>query len=230
MGGQDQLNLHDTRTLFDSLVTDLPKYTFSHIQRGNKIVNNPDFENAVVKIQAGLENTLTTREKNATSHLLVDGNTENDDNIEDLGYAARKLYTAHAEKKRRVNKSKYMVKHCIATSNICERLFSTARHQMSYLRKHMYPETLNMILFLKGNRALWKDAAIFQDILNEQAVNQKSTSSCTTPNLNFGTPTTTSSNRSSISGGTIDNDTDDDDADDADDDMDEDDSYHSTML
>ena len=87
-----------------------------------------------------------------------------------------------------------------------------------------------MILFLKGNRALWKDAAIFQDILNEQAVNQKSTSSCTTPNLNFGTPTTTSSNRSSISGGTIDNDTDDDDADDADDDMDEDDSYHSTML
>ena len=40
---------------------------------------------------------------------------------------------------------------------------------MTDLRKHMDPETLNMILFLKANKELWAEKNIFDEIFAEQA-------------------------------------------------------------
>ena len=39
--------------------------------------------------------------------------------------------------------------HVIGDSNICERAFSRARHFMHYLRAHMAPESLELLLFLQ---------------------------------------------------------------------------------
>ena len=38
---------------------------------------------------------------------------------------------------------------------------------MSALRKKMDPDSLNMLLFLKANRFLWRDARTIQEMLNQ---------------------------------------------------------------
>jgi hypothetical protein len=57
------------------------------------------------------------------------------------------------------------------TSNICERLFSSAGLVWSDLRKAMLPSTLEMLLFLKVNRKLWNgntvQNALKGDVANE---------------------------------------------------------------
>ena len=41
---------------------------------------------------------------------------------------------------------------------------------MTHLRKHMDPDTLNMILFLKANKQLWEDKYIIDEIIADFAV------------------------------------------------------------
>ena len=70
------------------------------------------------------------------------------------------------KKRRRIEKSNYRsTEHVSATSNICERLFSAAKLIMTDLRKHMDPDTLNMVLFLKANKNLWADKSIIDEII-----------------------------------------------------------------
>ena len=40
---------------------------------------------------------------------------------------------------------------------------------MTHLRKHMDPDTLNMILFLKANKQLWEDKYIIDEIIADFA-------------------------------------------------------------
>ena len=49
-----------------------------------------------------------------------------------------------------------------STSNIVERANSSAKLNLSDLRKSMKPETLHMIMFLKHNRSLWPNARVLQ--------------------------------------------------------------------
>ena len=55
----------------------------------------------------------------------------------------------------------------VCSSNTCERLFSSAKLNLSDLRKSMAPSTLNMVLILKANRRLWPIPNIIQEILDE---------------------------------------------------------------
>jgi len=41
---------------------------------------------------------------------------------------------------------------------------------MNYLRKHMDPDTLQLILFLKHNRDFWKPEKVIDDILGDQTL------------------------------------------------------------
>jgi hypothetical protein len=87
-----------------------------------------------------------------------------------LSYAERLLEAGHQAKKAREDTSRYRkVSHVVATSNTCERLFSQAKLLMSSLRRKMEPATLNMLLFLKHNIALWPDARLIQEIINDRA-------------------------------------------------------------
>jgi hypothetical protein len=57
------------------------KYLLSALQKASNLINNSDFENGVIKIQTGLENTLTRLEKAAVAILLkaeYDGVEEKD--------------------------------------------------------------------------------------------------------------------------------------------------------
>ena len=171
-GGSSQVNLYECRNIFDGLLRDFrPKYPLSALQKNSPIVNDPNFENGIAKLQAGEELDLTRSEKDAVRiYLRSDSdycnNTEDDE--AEVGYAEKILQSAQKLKKRKVEISKYRcTSHVVCTSNTCERLFSAAKLIISVLRKRMHPTTLNMLLFLKANRQLWPDASIFQSILNE---------------------------------------------------------------
>jgi hypothetical protein len=51
------------------------------------------------------------------------------------------------------------------TSDPCERLFSQSKILMSDRRKHMLPQTLNEILFLKDNKRFWTHPSSIQEVL-----------------------------------------------------------------
>ena len=146
----------------------------SQLKRSSDLVNNPAFENGVIKIQSGEESSLTRHEKEAVSiYLLPNAGADvgDDDEADDsAGYAERILDEAHRDKRRKVGISKLSkyrsTAHVLPTSNLCERLFSLAKLILTDLRQNMNPSTLNDILFLKSNRHLW-NANLIQEIWNE---------------------------------------------------------------
>ena len=80
----------------------------------------------------------------------------------------RNLNNAESIKRARIDRSKYrFTQHVTETSNMCERLFSLAKLIMSYLRKHMDPDHLEWLLFIKANKNIWLSMPkIIQDILD----------------------------------------------------------------
>ncbi len=71
-GGNLQMDIYECRALFNGLIDSLgEKYTLSHIKVGSFIVNNPHFENGIVKLQGGYECDLSTRENEAVKTFLI---------------------------------------------------------------------------------------------------------------------------------------------------------------
>jgi len=114
------------------------------------IINNKHFENGITKIQDGLETALSAVEKVAVKIFLKPADPA--------------ALNSHRDAKRaRLSTSKYRnTEHVASTSNIVERANSSAKLNLSDLRKSMKPETLHMIMFLKHNRSLWSNARVLQ--------------------------------------------------------------------
>ena len=176
-GGGNRVDLHEARSLFDKLVADFGEvYPLTHIRRDADIINNPHFENAIIKILDDREAALTIEEKEASAIFLKNpDNDEENNDVDDgdddaLGYAAQILRNTQQRKRARAGTSDYRsVRHVSSTTNIVERLFGKAKHIMTALRRKMDPSSLNMLLFLKANRKLWPNASIVQKILNARA-------------------------------------------------------------
>ncbi len=174
--GPNRLNLLQVRTLFDKLVADFgEKYPLTHIRRDATIINNPNFENGILKILDGREDEMTRAEKSACAIFLKDPDGDQQTEAElaeeedDVGYAASILRTSQQAKRARGSVSAYKeVDHVSPQTVIVERLFGKAKHIMSPLRRKMDPDSLNMLLFLKANRKLWANARIIQKILNDR--------------------------------------------------------------
>lgn len=178
-GGSQQMDLYECRALFKGLIDSLgDKYSLSHIKVGSSVVNNPHFENGIVKIQGGSESDLTNPEKDAVKIFMI----ATDEPIgtpgtigmgTTVGFAENLLLNAQQNKRQKVSIYR-STRHCTCTSNVCERLFSLAKLLLSPLRKSMSPDTLNMLLVLKANKQLWTDARIIQIILDTLKTDAKS--------------------------------------------------------
>ena len=149
------------------------KYPLSQLKADSVLVNNPSFENGIIKIQSGSEDMLTRAEKEAVSlylkNVLEPFDEEKDCELQGQAqaYADRILSEAQQNKRQRADTSKYRTTiHVFPQSNLCERLFSHAKIIMADRRKHMKPKTLNDVLLLKANRHMWS-ASVIQDILND---------------------------------------------------------------
>ena len=82
---------------------------------------------------------------------------------------------SHADKYKKQKTSDYIsTEHVLCDSNICERSNSRARLYMHFLRAHMAPESLELLLFLFCNREYWNyskviDEAIHWDVERRKA-------------------------------------------------------------
>jgi hypothetical protein len=158
------MNLYEVRGLFDKLCEKYPVVERT-LGRRSQLIQDPVFENAVVKIQGGLESTLTPAEKNKVKHYLIEAE-EGEDEAES-NFAQTIIDRAREAKRMRVTKaSKYrQLDHILPTSNIVERLFSRAKIIMADRRKSMTPYHLELLLFLRMNKDLWSEREI-QEIID----------------------------------------------------------------
>ncbi|KAE9020582.1 hypothetical protein PR001_g13566 [Phytophthora rubi] len=126
-----------------------------------QIVEFPDFEAGVVKVQSGSEKTLLAAERKAVSHLLCLQHSIAHEPIDaprvarsKRKRAAQALDNALSKKARQrtTKASKYEETGWIpATSVVAERFFSMVKSSVGYLRKSMSASTLETVMFLKLN-------------------------------------------------------------------------------
>ena len=96
--------------------------SLSHLRKNGAIVNSPNFENGIVKIQCGNEGSLSVP---GIEHPPAAGEEET--------YAQRFLRTgASASQRRRLNSKYRSTKHVSSQVNLCERLFSSELSSQSY--------------------------------------------------------------------------------------------------
>ena len=123
------------------------------MKENSSIVNNPDFETGIVRIQQGVR--LSPEEEEAVKRFkkpAVDG-------------AAVAL--SHADKYKKQKTSDYIsTAHVLCDSNISERSNSRARLYMHYLRAHMAPESLELLLFLFCNREYWNNSRVIDEAIH----------------------------------------------------------------
>jgi len=167
------LTVFGAREILDQLIRDHgEEFPLTAVKRDAGIIQNRYFENAIYKIQAGLEGSMDQREKNSVKKILkpVAENIvrENDHEPgEGEDYADRALRVAKQQKRRRVSASKYRsTDHMSPTTNIVERANSHAKLIIIHRRSSMSPDTVNMLMILKHNRSLWPSDTTIQEILD----------------------------------------------------------------
>lgn len=153
--GDKQPNQEDARILFDSLLEAYPvkkEELSAYLAHDAPIVINPDFENALVKIQGVKELNLTEVEKHAVRIFKKRGAPVLAVPEVQMSFAER-----HSNKRARLadDASSYRnTLRCNIDNINCERLFSTVKYVMSPQRRLTDPDTLERLLFHKLNEEL----------------------------------------------------------------------------
>lgn len=142
------------RCLFDSVIEDYPRLA-SRLATDAQIVDNDHFENAIAKIQLSQEHDLTVNEQRAVKDFKLEHNSQENRNNRRLSLAERAI-KRHRVSVGSTQKSQYMdLRFLLATSNICERLFSIAGYATSDRRQGIDPYNLEIQLFLYVNVEYW---------------------------------------------------------------------------
>ena len=171
--GENRVNVFAAREILDQLIRDHgEEFLLTAVKRDAAIIQNKHFENAIYKIQAGLEGSMDQREKSSVKIFLkpVADNAEVGDErepTEEEGYADRALRVAEQRKRRRVAASKYRpTDHVSPTTNVVERANSQAKLIITDRRSRLHPDTVNMLMILKHSRSLWPSDMTIQEILD----------------------------------------------------------------
>ena len=146
--------LSEARTVFDALLSRYPEME-RHISSDGAIVHSREFENGIVKVLEEEWEDLTMTEKLLLHPFEVQNMPDGIQAISPMKLTT--LATAALKtKKRKLLLSPYIdLGHIPPTSNIVERIFSTARLILTDYRKSMSPYTFECVMFLKFNREYW---------------------------------------------------------------------------
>jgi len=152
-----QRTLSEVRVIFDAMLSKYPEME-RHISQRGRILHSPDFENGLVKLQDELWGDLTTQEELLMRpFLLENADVQLISPTKPSSLAAAALKT----KKRKIISCPYInVSQIPPTSNIVERLFSSARLVLTDYRKSMTPYTFECVMFLKFNRSYWDNVLV----------------------------------------------------------------------
>lgn len=153
----ESLTLLDARDLLDGLLEVQPTFS-SYIASDAAIVHSPEFESAVVKVLSGKSGRLTAAQRAVLRPFLrAAPATEETADPDPTSLAERIL------KRRKVEAApnRYAMLEAIPpTSNVVERLFSSARSVLRHERQRLSPMALEMLLFLKVNTSYWNVATV----------------------------------------------------------------------
>lgn len=155
------INMYDVRVLFDAVIEEYPDMS-KYLSPTAEIVHSRHFETGLVKlIRDGDTCILSSSEKVAMAIFKIDS-VHNPSPQKELSFAERALKRVRLQKRNYVD-----VSFICPTSNVVERLFSTAKFVFSDLRRSLLPRNLEMILFLKLNRELW-DLGLVSRVVNRK--------------------------------------------------------------
>ena len=154
---QDEcVTLAEARGLFDEVMAYFP-CTKARLGTAANIIENKTFEMAIVKIQSKKEKNLTAAESRTVRDLLKIDRAH-------VSYSSSAaLPTLDAEKvlKRiRTDEEEFCgdfmgLRFILATSNVCERLFSKAGFAFTARRHRMLPANLECQMYLHVNSSFW---------------------------------------------------------------------------
>ena len=83
--------------------------------------------------------------------------------------------------------------HVIPTSILVERLFSKAKHILTYDRKRMEPRRLEEVLYLQYNRSLWDERTVQDALTRVEREAAAATSAASATSATSATTTTSAS-------------------------------------
>ncbi|ETO77095.1 hypothetical protein F444_07678 [Phytophthora nicotianae P1976] len=153
----DGQTLLDARDLLDGLLEVHPAFG-NYLAPNAPIVHSPKFEFAVVKMLGGKATRLTTAEKALLQPFRrVAAAAAPLDDEQSTSFAERIL------KRRNVDAAPitfFLLSAIPPTSNVVERLFSSARSVLRHERHRLSSQALEMILFLKANSSYWNVAIV----------------------------------------------------------------------
>jgi len=156
------LNLFQVRILFDGVITLFPEMEF-HLGPNARIVHNPLFEGALIKLLRGDNSSLTNDEAKSIEHLLLPTASSDITSNESKSLADKLL--------GKYKCVKYLDVSFIPCGSVeVESLFSVASHVWNNRRLGTSPENIESYMFLKMNRSLWNEnlvAIAIQSAKNE---------------------------------------------------------------
>ena len=148
--------LSEARALFDDLHAFYP--TLHHLSPAHAIVPNKPFESAIMKVIAGSERDLSAVESRLMERFKTN-NEDSDGEEPEQRHDYAEAVLDRERKRRRISeaqRSEFIPLNWIpSTNNENERVFSRNKHVFSDFRREMHTDTLEALMFLKVNRALW---------------------------------------------------------------------------
>lgn len=136
------MTLSEVRILFDAVIQKYP-ITKERLKENARIVHDPKFESAIVKLQENSLGSLTCAEKEQVKLLERDTVITDTVNVTDesnsLSFAERVL----KKRKITIDRSPYLdTRFILPTTNLVERMFSKAGYAFSKCRKSLSPTNL----------------------------------------------------------------------------------------
>jgi hypothetical protein len=126
-----------------------------YLAQDAQIVYSCDFESVIIKVLDGKMDELSENQKKALQVFTMESINLSDEETDGMNLAQKAL-----KNKRRklfiMNDRRYMNLEFIPlTSNIFERLFSSARLVLTEYRKSLRPYKFESVIFPKFNASLW---------------------------------------------------------------------------
>ena len=163
----DGVTMFDVRTLFDEVMV-LYNGTSERLGLDASIIHDKVFKNAILKIQKGEENTLTTEETIKVSTLRT---------TQKKGEAINAVISLDSLAERALKKRKVFsvesslygdTRFIVPTSNMCERLFSEAGYGRNSRRLRLLDTHFESQLFLRSNKRFWDLKEIHEILKGEK--------------------------------------------------------------
>ena len=153
---KSHIPLNEAHALFDDLHALYPET--NHLSPAHAIVPNKQFESAILKIIGGGDRDLSAVEARLMERFKTDSEESDEGEPEERHDYAESVLDR--ERKRRRNTEAQRSEHIPlnwipSTNNENERVFSKNKHVFSEFRRGMQTRTLEALMYLKINRALW---------------------------------------------------------------------------